>query len=216
MATTLAALLAELQSEVSAVNSVPTTAQYTQAIKDAVKEFSRRCGVKKNSTLAIVAGTASYALPDDFLKLIEIDDVFNPEHQVMITASGIVPFGELRPFEEDITVQNKTLTIFPTPGYSMTRYIEYKAAWILTGSDPNETYALMGEDEAQIVMIKAKSLATEKKANAMASSSAMKYSFGAVSVDKGSGSDELSTKVDKLHDEFVKACDVYNGAYMTA
>ena len=41
--TTLAVLLAQLQSEVPAVSSVPTTTQYTQAIKDAVLDFSRRC-----------------------------------------------------------------------------------------------------------------------------------------------------------------------------
>jgi hypothetical protein len=37
-----------------------------------------------------------------------------------------------------------------------------------------------------------------------------------VSVDKGDGAEDLSAKVSKLHDEFVKACEVYNGAYMSA
>src|SRR5690349_1841073 len=97
--TTLAALLTELQSEVPAVSSVPTTTQYTQAIKDAVAEFSRRCGVKKNSTIAIISGTASYALPDDFLKMIEMDDPFDPKHGVMITSTGIIAFNELSPFQ---------------------------------------------------------------------------------------------------------------------
>jgi hypothetical protein len=213
--TTLAVLLAELQSEVPAVNSVPSTAQYTQAIKDAVAEFSRRCGVKKNTTISIISGTASYALPDDFIKLIEIDNPYDFENGVMISSTGIIPFGSLNPSDERITIQNKTLTIYPTPTYTMTRYLEYKAAWILTGTAGNETYAALGDDEVQVVMIKAKSLAVEKKANAMASSSAMKYSFGAVSVDKGDGADALNSKVAKLHDQFVEACDRYNGAFMT-
>lgn len=215
MAKTLASLVSQLQSEVPAVNSVPTTAQYTQAVKDAVAEFSRRCGVKKNSTIAVVSGTASYALPTDFLKLIEIDDPYSNEHHVIVTATGIIPFSELSPFEEEITVVNKMLTIFPTPGYSMTRYLEYKAGWVLSGTDPNETYADMGDDEAQIVMIKAKSLAIEKRANALASSGGMKYSLGAVSVDKSSGVDSLSKMVFTLHGDFVAACESYNGAFIT-
>ena len=215
MAKTLASLTAELQSEVPAVDSVPTSAQYTQAIKDAVVEFSRSCGVKKNTTISVLSGTASYALPDDFLKLIEIDNPYSNEHHVIVTTTGIIPFSELSPFEEEITVVNKTLTIFPTPGYSMTRYLEYKAGWALSGTDPNETFADMGDDEAQIVMIKAKSLAIEKRANALASSGGMKYSFGAVSVDKSSGVDSLSKMVFTLHGDFVAACERYNGAFIT-
>lgn len=212
--TTLAVLVAELQSEVPAVNTVPTTTQYTQAIKDAVLEFSRQCGLMKNTTIAVVSGTASYPMPDDFLKLIEIDNPYSNEHHVIVTATGIIPFSELSPFEEEITVVNKTLTIFPTPGYSMTRYIEYKAGWVLSGTSGSETYADMGEDEAQIVMLKAKSLAKEKLSNALASGGGMKYSFGAVSVDKGSGTDVLNTDMYKLHDQFIKACERYNGTVL--
>jgi hypothetical protein len=212
--TTLAVLIAELQSEVPAVNSVPTTAQYTQAIKDAAAEFSRRCGLKKNTTLSIVAGTASYALPADFLKLIELDNPYDPEHRVIVTATGIIPFSELAPFEEEVTIANKTLTIFPTPGYTMVRYLEYKASWVLSGTTGAETFADMGEDEAQIVLLKAKSIAMEKIANAMASSGGMKYSLGAVSVDKSTGTDTLTNKVYKWHGDFVDACDRYNGAVL--
>lgn len=213
MAKTLSSLVSQLQSEVPAVNSVPTTAQYTQAIKDAVFEFSRRCGVVKNTTIAVVSGTASYEMPADFLKLIEIDNPYSNEHHVIVTSTGIIPFSELSPFEEDITVINKTLTIFPTPAYSMTRYLEYKAGWVLSGTDPNETYANMGDEEAQIVMIKAKGLALEKIANSTAGSGSQKYSLGAVSVDKSSGGGSLSAQVYKLHGLFVEECAAYNGTY---
>jgi hypothetical protein len=207
--TTLAVLIAELQSEVPAVNSVPTVTQYTQAIKDAVAAFSRRCGLVKFAELNIVSGTASYNLPADFLKLIMLESVAGADG-VIISDSGIIPISA--DWEETYQIVNKAITFSPTPAYSMTREYRYKMAWVLTGSSGSETYADMGEDEAQIVMIKAKGLANEKIMNAIGSGGNMKYSFGAVSVDKSSGVDEISKTIFKLHGEFTTACDVYNGA----
>lgn len=209
--TTLAALLTQLQSEIPAVNSVPTTAQYTQAIKDAVAEFSRRCGLEKIAELSIVSGTASYNLPDDFLKLIMLESVSGADG-VIISNTGIIPISA--DWEETYQIVNKVITFFPTPGYSMTREYRYKMAWVLTGSSPSETYANMGDDEAQVVMIKAKGLAIEKISNAQAAGGNMRYSFGAVSVDKGAGSENLTSKVFAAHGDFVQACERYNGAVM--
>jgi hypothetical protein len=207
--TTLAVLIAELQSEVPAVNSVPTVTQYTQAIKDAVAEFSRRCGLAKVATLSIVSGTATYNLPSDFLKMIMLESVSGADG-VIISDSGIIPISA--DWDETYQIVNKVITFSPTPAYSMTREYRYKMAWVLSGASESETYADMGEDEAQIVMLKAKSLAKEKLANALASGGGMKYSLGAVSVDKGSGTETMTSDVYKLHGQFIEACDRYNGA----
>lgn len=206
---TLAGLIAELQSEVPAVNSVPTTAQYTQAVKDAVLDFSRRCGLVKFAELNIVPNTATYALADDFLKLVTLESLVGVDG-VIITNSGIIPVSA--DWEEEYAIVNKQITFKPTPTYTLTRDYKYKAAWILTGASGSETYATLGDDEAQVVMLKAKSLAKEKLANALASSGGMKYSLGAVSVDKGSGTDALISEVYQLHGQFVEACERYNGA----
>jgi len=207
--TTLAALIAELQSEVPSVNSVPTVAQYTQAIKDAVAEFSRRCGLVKMADLNIVANTATYALPDDFLKMVSLTSIVGMGG-VILSPSGIIPVS--KNWTEQYTIANKQITFKPTPTYTMTRCYQYKAGWVLTGTNPNETYATMGDDEKQIVMIKAKGLANEKIMNAIGSGGNMKYSFGAVSVDKSSSVDGISKTIFQLHGEFTAACDVYNGA----
>jgi hypothetical protein len=207
MTKALADMITELQEDVPAVSGVPSDAQYERAIKDAVREFSRRCGVIKNGTIDIISGTAAYVLPDDFLDLIEIDNPYSPEHHVIVTQSGIIPFSELNPFEEEYTIQNGTITFTPTPGYSMTRYLEYKAAWILA---VDNTYPLT-EDEAQIVMLKAKQLAFDKLANASAGTG-FKYTVGNMSVDKSGVSDGFSKRLYELQGEFVMACDQYNGA----
>lgn len=207
--TTLAVLLAELQSEVPAVNGVPTTTQYTQAVKDAVADFSRRCGLEKIAELSIVSGTAAYALPADFLKMIMLESLSNPDG-IIISNTGLIPVSA--DWEETYQIVNKQITFFPTPGYSLTRDYRYKSAWILTGEVSSETYAAMGDDEAQIVLLKAKSLAKEKLVNALASGGGMQYSLGAVSVNKGSGTDVLISDVYNLHGQFIEACNRYNGA----
>jgi hypothetical protein len=206
--TTLANLLSQLQSEVPAVNSVPTTTQYTQAIKDAAAEFSRRCGLTKFAELSIVSGTAAYDLPADFLKLVMLENLAGADG-VILSDAGIIPIAA--DWEETYQIVNKVIKFSPTPTYTLTRDYRYKAAWILTGGSGSETYADMGDDEAQVVMLKARQLATEKLSNALASSGGQ-YSFGAVSVNKGSGMDSLVKQVYSLQGQFIEACEHYNGA----
>jgi hypothetical protein len=208
MTKTLADMVLDLQEDVPAVDGVPSDAQYERAIKDAVAEFSRLCGLVKNTQLSIVSGTASYELPADFLKKIAIDSPFDPEHNVIITATGIIPMGST-PIEEELTIRNKTLTIYPTPQYTMQRYMEYKAAWIL--NETNE-YDLT-DDEVEIVMLKAKASCFEKINNASASTG-FRYSVGNMSVDKSGMGDGYSKRVSELEDKFERACNRYNGSVM--
>jgi len=208
--TTLASLVSKLQSEVPAVNSVPTEAQYTQAVKDAAADFSRRCGLVQIDSIPVVSGQATYSLPDDFLKLIKLDALTGVDG-VIIASGGLIPVAA--DWEETWTIENKQITFYPTPTYALTRYFKYKAAWVL---DESEDYTTMGDDEAQIVMLKAKQIATEKISNSLASGGALKYSFGAVSVDKSGGGESLVKRLYAMQGEYVNACEEYNGAVMMA
>lgn len=205
--TTLTALKTILQSEVPAVDSVPTSAQYEQAIKDAVMEFSRRCGLVKFGELSIVANTATYDLPSDFQSLIWLEALTGIDG-VIISDAGLIPMGEN--FREEYAIINKQITFRPTPGYTLAREYRYKAGWVMTGSSGSETFATLGDAEQNVVMIKAKQLAKEKLKNSLAGGD-MKYSFGAVSVDKTSNVDALTREIYALHAEFVQACESYNG-----
>jgi hypothetical protein len=207
--TTLAALVADLQSEVPATNGTPTSAQYEKAVKDAVLEFSRLCGLEKIGTLNIVAGTATYDLASDFQKLILLASV-EGIGGVIHSVGGLIPVSA--GWREEYQIVNRRITIFPTPTYTMTREYHYKMMWVLTGSGADAAYAEMGDNEAQIVLIKAKALALEKKANAQAASGGLKYSFGAVSVDKSAGVENASQTQEALNKKFEDACDAYNGA----
>lgn len=206
MSKTLADLKTLLESEVPAVNSVPTSAQYERAIKDAVTAFSRKCGLSKFADIDIVSGTATYALEDDFIKMIYLEALTNVD-DLIISSSGLIPLSS--DWDEEYSIAGGQITFTPTPTYTLTRDYKYKAAWILDGSD---IYQTMGDQEAEIIMLMAKSIAYEKQEMALAASGGMKYSLGAVSVDKGSGSESLGKKVGSLKDDFDDACDAYNGA----
>lgn len=210
MSKALADMVADLQEDVPAVDAVPSDAQYERAIKDAVAEFSRLCGLVKNTTISIVSGTATYDLPADFLKKILFESPYDPQHGVMITTTGIIPFGTLAPFDEEITIRNLVMTIYPTPQYTMARYLEYKAAWVL---DESDEYPLT-DDEVQIVMLKAKAIAFEKINNASASSG-IKYTMGNFAVDKTGVGEGYAKKVTDFETQFTKACKDYNGSVMT-
>jgi hypothetical protein len=214
MSKTLANLVSDLKSEVPAVGSVPSDPQYERAIKDAVVEFGRRCGLTKTAILNIVAGTASYTFPADFLKLVMLT---NPAtaNGIIIASEGLIPtHGPRGAYCETYDVMGQTITFIPTPTYSLARYYQYKAGWALTGTVGSEAYETMGDDEAQIVMIKAKGLAQEKIMNSMSSGGAISYSFGAVKVDKSDGVADISKLMYELHGQFSMACDQYNGAVL--
>lgn len=207
-ASTLQRLILSLAEAVPAVDDVPSAYQYEQAIRDAVLDFSRRCGVAKIATLSIISGTATYNLATDFLKMISIDALSGVDG-VIVSQNGLIPLS--KDFEEEYTIINKVITFFPTPQYTMTRYYKYKAGWVATAGD----YTTLGEDEIQIVLLKAKAIALGKQVNA-ASGTVLKYSLGAVSVDKSSDVDTKSRRADHLEKDYVQACERYNGAVLMA
>jgi len=210
----LSELVALVEGDVPAVDGVPTDLQYEQAVKDAVRDFSERCGVEQIATLSIVSGTATYDLPADFLSMIQFP-ALTAEGGVLNTSQGLIPVSA--GWSERITIRNGQITFFPTPGYTIDRDFRYKAAWVLTEAvdeyDSSE-YETLGEREGRIVVLKASAIASTKKANASAGD-AIKYSFGAVSEDLSGLEDGYRKDSTNYQSEYEAACDKYNGAYIT-
>lgn len=203
MAKTLADLVEELQGEIPAVGGVPSAGQYETAIKDAVLDFSRRAGTEKITTLAVVSGTATYNLPADFLSMILLDSLSNPSG-VLNTAQGLIPLSAS--WDETLTVRNGVLTITPTPTYTLTRQMSYKAGWALSSG----TYEDMDDEVASIILLKAQSLAQTKKNNAKAGG-AYRYQIGGVSVDTTSQASSADKSVEQLDSEYEKRVREYIG-----
>jgi len=203
----LATLVSRLQADVPAVDSVPSADQYTRAIKDAVADFSRRCGTEKVDALSVVSGTASYTLPDDFLKMIMLES-FATADGVLISSAGIIPLDAN--WEERYTVRGLTITFYPTPSYSMTRDYRYKAGWVL--NDDGDEYEDMGEEEAGIILLRAAAACLTKQSNVMAPE-AFSYQQGDVSVNTGTQTLAVRAQLDSVEKSYLNACEKYNGQY---
>ncbi|HUV64046.1 MAG TPA: hypothetical protein VMW24_09115 [Sedimentisphaerales bacterium] len=207
MGITLATLVSRLQADVPAVDSVPSSDQYTRAIKDAVADFSRRCGTEKIDSLSIVSGTAAYTLPDDFLKMIMLES-FATADGVLITGEGIIPLSTT--WEERHYIRGLTITFNPTPSYTMTREYRYKAAWAL--NDDGDEYEDMGEEEAGIILLRAATACLTKQSNVMAPE-AFSYQQGDVSVNTGTQTLAVRAQLDSVEKSYLEACEKYNGQY---
>lgn len=205
----LSELIERLMDDVPAEDGVPSGTQYENAVKDAVRDFSERCGLEQIGTLNIVSGTATYDLPADFLKLIRLT-ALGGNGVLYGSDSQLIPLSAN--WCETHTIRNGKITFYPIPRYTMARDFHYKAAWILDDEDYGDTYETLGEREARIVLLKAKSIAMNKLSNAQAGS-AIKYSFGAVSEDLTGGSDSTKVTADQMDSEYLDACKQYNGQY---
>jgi hypothetical protein len=206
MSITLDELVTRLQEDVLAVDGIPTEESYIRMVKEAVRDFSRRCGRVRRAILNIVSGTATYDLATDFLKLINL--VSLTAHDGIINSpQGLipVPLG----FCEDYTIDNGQITFYPTPTYTLAREYRYKAGWILT-NDVYDTYETMGEEEADIVLMKASASALDSLWRNSAGQG-FRYQIGDEMVDKSGIGDDHKRRSDKAESGYVTACEQYNG-----
>ncbi len=209
MGTKLADLVAELQDAVPAKSGVPSTAQYARAVQRAVNDFSGRAAMRKSVLLDIVSGTATYTLPADFLKLIRFDSLWNPTGIVQV-GEEIIPLSSAWE-DEEINVAGQTLTISPTPAYSLKRRLTYAAGYVLTGTGEEAEYADMGADVAGIVMLKAQATALKLQGNASAGKVAS-FSFADVSINRSQVPGEQRAQAQAFESEYEATVLAYNAA----
>ena len=196
----LTSLKSQLQGDVPASNGVPSTEQYEQAAKDAVADLSRKVPLHRLTTLSIVSGTASYALPADFYKLIRLQALGVPAGSgIYNTPQGLVPFGP--DFQERVMLAGRTLTLSPTPGYTTTREMEYAALHVL---DDDGAYPDLTDDVAAVAMLKARSLALRHKAS-VAANAGFRYQIGDEMVDKSGLAGTLLADVQAAEAEYQAA-----------
>lgn len=207
----LSELVIQLKDKVPARNEVPTDAQYARAVRDAVIDFSLQCAREKISDLVIVAGTATYDLPADFLKIIKLYSTRMELDGVAITPNGLVPINGIHGISrEHTTIANRKITFYPTPTYNQTRSLRYLAGWSLTGSGEDAAYTDMGDVEAAIVLLKAQAEAKTLQINAEGGG-VLAYRIGDESFDKSGGIQGMSVERDAKLAEYKTACADYNG-----
>lgn len=205
MAVALADLVSRLEDAVPANNGTPSSAQYTQAVKDAVNDLSDRAALRKRAAISMVSGTASYELPADFLGVIRLESLLSPDSEALITPSGIIPVSS--GFKETFTIAGQQITFYPTPNYNAARYLWYRAGYVLNSSD---VYADLTDTLARIVMLKAQAICLGLQANKTAQE-AWQYQLGDERVSKERLSEALAKQATALEKEYKAALEAEGG-----
>lgn len=196
MSITLALLTTWLQDAIAARNDVPDLSGYEQAIKNAVLDYSGRVPIRKRATVSIVAGTATYALPSDFLKLISFPSVLENSGGVMVSDTGLIPVNDT--FKEEYQIAGNQLTIYPTPAYTTTRYLWYYAFHALSDG----AYATLDDSATALVLKKAGAICLRLQAN-RAAQEAWRYQIGDEQVDKTRLSEALAARASEMESEYL-------------
>lgn len=188
-----------LAQAVVAQDNFPSADQYEEAVRDAVHAFNDLYGVKAVHSISTVAGQATYTMPADFSRLIQLEKLTSMGN-VLVVAEGLIPLDMSAPAEIAM-VNGRTLTIYPTPGYSTTRRVWYRAVHVL---DENDAYPAMEADVASLVHIKAQANAWRIICGHVSRSQGWKYQMGDVMIDKTKVAESLGGWVSALDVEFEK------------
>lgn len=173
MSVSLVVLIDALQANVPARDGVPTAAQYEDAVRRAVRDYSQRRSLPRSVVLNVTRGQADYALPADFLHVIRLERLWGAEG-VLHSAEGLVPVPV--GFRERYSVAGLSLTFYPTPTYTLARRLFYAAGHVL---DESDAYPDMTDADAAIVALKAQALALRAQAHAVAAAGEMvEYQIG--------------------------------------
>lgn len=189
--------LADLVARLEAAVAGPDGFDYEQAVVDAVAQLSQDAPMVSATTLAIVSGTSTYALPADFLFVIELPGLAAADN-VLLSDGGIVPLAT--GWQERWYIEGDHVRFDPTPAYSLTRTLRYGAQHVLAEG----VWPRLSENGARIALLYAQYLALQAKAQA-AAATAWKYSIGDESVDKSGQSKALMEQAKLALAEYERA-----------
>lgn len=202
MAVSLESMVSRLENQVPARNGVP--ADYEQVVQDAVLQLSQDVPRVAVGTLSVVAGTATYDLPSDFLFLIQLESLSNPDG-IIISDAGIIPIPVH--WEEQYYVDGAEITFDPTPTYTLTRQYRYAALYEL---DSNDVYQKLTTNGARVALLYAQYLALTEQANAVAGDG-WRYRIGDEEVDKSKQGDGLGKRAQGLLDAYQREVKAQKG-----
>lgn len=177
MSIALSLLAARLERTVTQRNGAP--ADYEQLARDAVAQLGQDVPIITSAAIQVTAGQASYALPVDFLFVIQLAGLagLDCNGNVINGDNGIVPMPA--GWQETHYVEGATLRFDPVPAYTATRTLRYAALYtLLEGAFPR-----LSENGARVALLYAQHLALMEQANAVAPDG-WSYKIGDESVDK--------------------------------
>ena len=208
MAVSLVDLVWRLEGDIPVRDGVPSRMQIEACVAAAVRDYSRRRPMTRSVLLSIAAGTAAYDLPSDFLRVISFQPLFAIEG-VLHTESGLVAPYSLP--AESTSIAGLTLTIYPTPGYTLDRRLLYAAGHVL---DADGAYPDMGEEDADILLNFAAAMALRVLSQtAAAAGELVEYAIGDERVKRRSLSDALRDQARERESAYLDAVHQANVPY---
>jgi len=205
----LADLVSRLQAAVPPRDGVPSGADYEQHVQDAVLQLGQDVPLRRTTELNVVRGTATYALPGDFLYLIELEPLMGPVQEgVIIGSNGLVPVGA--DWCERVEVVGSEITFYPTPVYTATRTLRYAALYALTGEAGSEQYVALTQNGARLALLYAQYLALTQQASAVAGDG-WRYQIGDEMVDKSNQGKGLANQANSLLAQYQRAVQAQKG-----
>jgi hypothetical protein len=174
MTISLATLADRLQRSAPQRNGVPS--DYEQLCRDAVAQLSQDLPVITTATIQVTAGVASYALPADFLSVIELGGV-GWGGGVIVGDNGLIPVGN--GWQEAHYIEGDSIRLDPVPAYTAARTLRYAARHVAAAG----IYGRLSENGARVALLYAQYLALMEQANAVAGDG-WSYKIGDESVDK--------------------------------
>lgn len=183
-----------------------TNEQMIAAVKRGVKAFSKKVGMQRRATINVVNGTAEYTLPDDFVGLIRFESTIVDDGVYVQPGGGLVPLNSAT-LPGQYSIAGKTITFVPTPTYSVTFYLWYRAGHVL---DEEEVYPYLEDEMQDIVITKAQAEAL-RFINAGAVGDNWKYQFGDVMIDKSNLNASIGSVITQLNEQFDQMVADYVG-----
>ena len=192
-------LVTQLLTDVPPRGGVPDAEQLERCVRAAVDAMAALAPIPRVAAIAVVPGTASYALPADFLRLRRFAGLPR-QGRVIIGGEGIIPLSAASPTEEQISIAGGMLTIWPTPAYTLTRELHYDAGYL----EVSGAYPTLTDAAGRTVAIKARSEALRLQAG-VAAREAWSYQVGDERVSKEKLAAALTEQADALDRQFAAA-----------
>ncbi len=186
-----------MQAAVPCKDGSPSATGYAAAIDAAVLAFSQRVPMVRVSSISIVAGTATYNLPADFLSLISFDQT--TDGNVALTSSGIVPLGDQ--YSDAYNIIGLALVFEDAPTFNETRDLRYNARHV---TNESLAYPDLVPLQAEAVIYKATADLLRQRA-ALEAGNAWSYRIGDESIDKKGLGDSIFKAADMFDAQFEKA-----------
>lgn len=208
MAVSLLALIARLQSVAPVKKGIPADYQYYA--EEGVAQLSLDAPIIRWNTLPLVAGTASYSLPSDFVSLVELPPVGYPYG---LGGVGMSEGGKLLPLNavaQGYEVLGGQITFFPTPTSAFSRPYRYAGGYVL--DELTQIYPRLTPQGLRAALLYSRFLILLEQSGAQ-SHNGWSYTIGDETVTKSNLSKAIESHANMLKDQYDATVDRLRASY---